>query len=69
MERLFSTATMTQLSFYKLSLQWPPTACNSGPSEFTIHGLWPQDSNDNVVIPLVQRGHSIYYVKVSTQLF
>ena len=67
MERLFSTAAKTQLSFYKLSLQWPPTVCNSSPREFTIHDLWPQDSNDNAVIPLVQSRKLI--IDVSTQLF
>ena len=52
-EQLFSTATKMQLNFYKLSLQGPPTIYNSGPQEFTIHGLWPQNSNDDVVIPLI----------------
>ncbi|KAH1047238.1 hypothetical protein J1N35_038022 [Gossypium stocksii] len=47
------------ISFYKLSLQWPPATCNVGklnctppiPSKFTIHGIWPQDSNDKPIPP------------------
>ena len=58
MEQLFSTVTKTQLNFYKLSLQLPPTVCNSGPPEFTINRLWPQDSNDDAVILLIQPTHS-----------
>ena len=44
--------------FYKFSLIWPPSACNTGkeckspiPSIFTIHGLWPQFANDTEVSP------------------
>ncbi|XP_022756660.1 ribonuclease MC-like [Durio zibethinus] len=49
--------TTGPFTFYKLSLQWPAAACNSGrmtckqpiPKKFTIHGIWPQDSNDDPV--------------------
>ncbi|XP_022764387.1 ribonuclease 1-like [Durio zibethinus] len=44
--------------FYKLSLAWPPSACNTGrecipyiPGMFTVHGLWPQYANDTAVPP------------------
>ncbi|MBA0628568.1 hypothetical protein Godav_023283 [Gossypium davidsonii] len=46
------------ISFYKLSLQWPPAACHGTlsckppiPSNFTIHGIWPQDRNDEPIPP------------------
>ncbi|KAK8608772.1 hypothetical protein V6N13_024185 [Hibiscus sabdariffa] len=56
-------ASKNPVSFYKLSLQWPRSACNSGrmncpnllPSLynqiFTIHGIWPQDVNDEQIDP------------------
>ncbi|XP_039045563.1 ribonuclease MC-like [Hibiscus syriacus] len=44
------------IDFYKLSLQWPPATCSGGvrcgtpiPTVFTIHGIWPQDINDNPI--------------------
>ncbi|MBA0570392.1 hypothetical protein Golob_004061 [Gossypium lobatum] len=50
------------ISFYKLSLQWPPAACNGTlsckppiPSNFTIHGIWPQDRNDEPIPPYNKR--------------
>ncbi|KAJ7961964.1 Ribonuclease, partial [Quillaja saponaria] len=43
-------------SYYKLALQWPKSYCSTQPrqlrqpclepQQFTIHGLWPVDSND-----------------------
>ncbi|GMI65702.1 RIBONUCLEASE 1, ribonuclease 1 [Hibiscus trionum] len=51
------------VSFYKLSLQWPPSACSSGKMKcpnplpppynqmLTIHGIWPQDVNDEPLDP------------------
>nr|KJB71664.1 hypothetical protein B456_011G136200 [Gossypium raimondii] len=46
------------ISFYKPSLQWPPAACHGTlsckppiPSNFTIHGIWPQDRNDEPIPP------------------
>ncbi|KAK5830483.1 ribonuclease MC-like [Gossypium arboreum] len=54
---LGSTDPNTTFAFYKFSLQWPPASCDSSlkcvgdiPAEFTIHGLWPQLSNDKGVI-------------------
>ncbi|XVE91282.1 hypothetical protein DITRI_Ditri20bG0141100 [Diplodiscus trichospermus] len=58
--RLFANTKATPpIDFYKLSLQWPPSSCNSGKMnctlpighEFTIHGLWPQDRNDKPIPP------------------
>ncbi|KAA3490290.1 ribonuclease 1-like [Gossypium australe] len=53
---LGSTDPNTTFAFYKFSLQWPPASCDSSlkcvgdiPAEFTIHGLWPQLSNDKGV--------------------
>ncbi|XP_022754211.1 ribonuclease MC-like [Durio zibethinus] len=70
LQRQFATLTSprmpkkvpTPFCFYKLSLQWPPAACNSGdmtckapiPKKFTIHGLWPQNSHDKPVPPYNQ---------------
>ncbi|XP_022756013.1 ribonuclease 3-like [Durio zibethinus] len=64
LQQQFATTTAPKappgpFTFHKLSLQWPPAACNSGqmtckppiPREFTIHGIWPQYSNDNQVPP------------------
>ncbi|XVE83928.1 hypothetical protein DITRI_Ditri16bG0127900 [Diplodiscus trichospermus] len=47
----------TDFSFYKLSMRWPPSACNGGTLQckpntlgyFTIHGLWPTFENDEPV--------------------
>ncbi|XP_017984521.1 PREDICTED: ribonuclease 3-like [Theobroma cacao] len=48
----------SEFDFYKLSLMWPPSVCNTGmecipkiPKMFTIHGLWPQYANDIPVPP------------------
>ncbi|XVF82157.1 hypothetical protein PTKIN_Ptkin16aG0022200 [Pterospermum kingtungense] len=45
-------------AFYKLSLQWPPSACSNRqkkcekiPNTFTIHGFWPQLSDKEEVPP------------------
>ncbi|KAL1149072.1 hypothetical protein V6Z11_A10G167500 [Gossypium hirsutum] len=53
-----ASAPPPTISFYKLSLQWPPAACHGMytckppiPSDFTIHGIWPQDSNDEPIPP------------------
>ncbi|KAK8539012.1 hypothetical protein V6N13_110220 [Hibiscus sabdariffa] len=58
---------MASVEFYKLSLQWGRSTCSDGktrcptplpPSidqKFTIHGLWPQDANDNPVDPYDSR--------------
>ncbi|KAK8636909.1 hypothetical protein V6N13_064343 [Hibiscus sabdariffa] len=54
-------ASRNPVSFYKLSLQWPRATCsfptarcpNPLPSPyntiFTIHGIWPQDANDDEI--------------------
>ncbi|XP_017984392.1 PREDICTED: ribonuclease 1 [Theobroma cacao] len=51
-------SVMSEFDFYKLSLQWPPSVCNTGkrcipdiPNKFTIHGLWPQYDIDTPVPP------------------
>ncbi|XWS56992.1 hypothetical protein CRYUN_Cryun09bG0133200 [Craigia yunnanensis] len=48
----------SDFAFYKLSLIWPTSACNTGseckspiPGIFTIHGLWPQLADDRPVPP------------------
>ncbi|KAL4278300.1 hypothetical protein GQ457_03G024370 [Hibiscus cannabinus] len=60
---LLLASAIASVEFYKLSLQWGRSTCSDGrtrcptplpPSidqKFTIHGLWPQDANDNPVDP------------------
>ncbi|KAK8275414.1 hypothetical protein V6Z11_D10G136500 [Gossypium hirsutum] len=47
-----------KISFYKLSLQWPPATCHGTlrckppiPSDFKIHDIWPQDRYDEPIPP------------------
>ncbi|KAE8688735.1 hypothetical protein F3Y22_tig00110956pilonHSYRG00092 [Hibiscus syriacus] len=54
--RLLGLTDATTFSSYLFALQWPPGACATGmlcqgniPADFTIHGLWPQDSNNKGV--------------------
>ncbi|KAK8578635.1 hypothetical protein V6N13_100462 [Hibiscus sabdariffa] len=56
-------ASRNPVNFYKLSLQWPRSTCSDGRvacpqhlppaynTMFTIHGIWPQDANDESVDP------------------
>ncbi|XP_022764385.1 ribonuclease 1-like [Durio zibethinus] len=57
----FLLSGVSGFDFYKLSLTWPPSACNIGrecipyiPGMFTVHGLWPQYANDTPVPPYAQ---------------
>ncbi|OMO50303.1 Ribonuclease T2-like protein [Corchorus capsularis] len=55
---LVVSATSAGFGFYKLSLVWPTSTCNTAtcrddniPGYFTIHGLWPEFDHDTPVPP------------------
>ncbi|XP_022764386.1 ribonuclease 1-like [Durio zibethinus] len=55
---LLVSAATSDFAFYKLSLIWPTSACNTGieckssiPKMFTIHGLWPTFADGTRVPP------------------